>query len=88
MSNYIMRLDDASDHMDIGKWQRMESLLDRFEIKPIFGIIPENRDESLVSRYEGESSLLAKEVCVNGWKKDGHQQCTVTNIAMSLKKAG
>ena len=82
MSNYIMRLDDASDHMDIGKWQRMESLLDRYEIKPIFGIIPENRDESLVSRYE-ENPLFWQKVCEwveKGWTPamHGYQHCYVT----------
>lgn len=82
MGNYIMRLDDASDHMDIGKWQRMESLLDRYEIKPIFGIIPENRDESLVSRYE-TNPLFWQKVCgwvEKGWTPamHGYQHCYVT----------
>lgn len=52
MSNYILRLDDASDYMDIEKWMRMERLLDKYQIKPIFGIIPKNGDESLVSKYQ------------------------------------
>ena len=52
LSQYILRLDDASDHMDLEKWGRMEKLLDKYEIKPIFGIIPKNGDESLVSKYE------------------------------------
>lgn len=30
MSQYILRLDDASDYMDVKKWQRMEELLDQF----------------------------------------------------------
>lgn len=30
----------------------MEKLLDKYEVKPIFGIIPKNGDESLVSKYE------------------------------------
>lgn len=52
MSQYILRLDDASEYMDLQKWTRMEKLLDKYEIKPIFGIIPQNRDESLVSKYK------------------------------------
>lgn len=52
MSNYILRLDDASDYMDLEKWMRMERLLDKYQIKPIFGIIPKNGDESLVSKYQ------------------------------------
>lgn len=52
MSNYIIRLDDASDYMDIDRWERMEALLDQYGIKPIFGIIPKNEDESLISQYK------------------------------------
>lgn len=29
MSKYIIRLDDASDYMDVEKWQQMEDLLDK-----------------------------------------------------------
>ena len=29
MSQYILRLDDASDYMDTEKWQRMEDMLDK-----------------------------------------------------------
>lgn len=49
MKQYLLRLDDASDHMDVEKWKRMEELLDRHGVKPIFGIIPENRDPSMTS---------------------------------------
>lgn len=45
---YILRLDDASEYMDIKKWKRMEELLDKHEIKPIFGIIPANEDTELL----------------------------------------
>ena len=38
MTRYIMRLDDASDYMDVTKWERMKELLDKYEIKPVFGI--------------------------------------------------
>lgn len=51
MSQYIMRLDDASAYMDISKWTRMEELLDKYGIKPLVGIIPDNRDDDLVSNY-------------------------------------
>ena len=52
MSSYILRLDDASDYMDLEKWSQMEKLLDKYAIKPIFGIIPQNRDESLYTKYK------------------------------------
>ncbi len=51
MNKYIIRLDDASDYMDVKKWRQMEDLLDAFNIKPLVGIIPENRDPSMVGNY-------------------------------------
>ena len=44
MSCYILRLDDASDYMDVEKWSRMEELLDKYQIKPLVGVIPDNQD--------------------------------------------
>ena len=37
---YIIRLDDACDKRDVCKWDKMEELLDKYNIKPIVGIIP------------------------------------------------
>ena len=48
MNQSLLRLDDASDYMDIEKWQRLEEFLDRYGIKPLVGIIPDNQDASLI----------------------------------------
>lgn len=40
MGKYILRLDDAAERMDIVKWNRMEVLLDKYNIKPLVGVIP------------------------------------------------
>lgn len=45
---YLLRLDDASEHMDIDKWLRIERMLDKYGIKPIYGIIPHNQDPELL----------------------------------------
>lgn len=47
MAKYIMRLDDACEKMDVEKWARMESLLDRHGIKPLVGIIPKCEDKQM-----------------------------------------
>ena len=60
MTKYIMRLDDASDYMDVEKWNRMKLLLDKYEVKPIFGIIPDNKDESLTGAYERDELFWDK----------------------------
>lgn len=60
LSKYILRLDDASEYMDIKKWTQMELLLDQYNIKPIFGIIPDNRDSSIIEKYEKDLDFWEK----------------------------
>ncbi len=64
---FLMRLDDASEFMDIKKWTRMEKLLDKYNIKPIFGIIPANKDPDLIlyGRVNGFWELMIR------WKEKG-----------------
>lgn len=65
---YIIRLDDASEHMKLGNWLKMKELLDKYEIKPIFGIIPMNMDPELI-KYESIDDFwyLVKQWCEEGW---------------------
>ena len=42
-----MRLDDAAPQRDMEKWNRMEALLDKYNIKPLIGVIPDCRDEEM-----------------------------------------
>ena len=74
MSQYILRLDDASDYMDLAKWKKMERLLDHYEINPIFGIIPQNHDEALISKYEQNPDFwaLAHRWIEKGWTPAMH----------------
>lgn len=68
MRNYIIRLDDASEYMDLHKWERIEILLDKYGIKPIYGIIPKNRDESLLAKYERNSNFWEM---MHAWENKG-----------------
>ena len=63
-----MRLDDASEYMDVEKWQRMEDLLDKYHIKPIVGVIPDNQDPDMVGVYPKDEQFWKKVQC---WKKKG-----------------
>lgn len=45
---YIIRLDDASEHMNLDNWIRIKALLDKYGVKPIYGIIPNNQDLKLL----------------------------------------
>lgn len=68
MSQYIMRLDDASEYMDVEKWQRMEDLLDKYHIKPIVGVIPDNQDSDMVGVYPKDEQFWEE---VQRWKEKG-----------------
>lgn len=47
-AKYIIRLDDASEHMDYAKWNPYFELFDKHNIKPIIAVIPFNRDIKMV----------------------------------------
>ena len=47
MAKYLIRLDDACPTQDYAKWLRIEKLLDKYNIKPIVAIIPNNKDKNL-----------------------------------------
>ena len=42
---YLIRLDDACDTMNWEKWLRMEVLLDKYQVKPLIAVIPNNADD-------------------------------------------
>lgn len=66
---YLIRLDDASEYMDEDRWTYMQLLLDKYHVKPIFGIIPHNRDPLLISSYKKNIKFweIAKKWIGNGW---------------------
>ena len=73
LKQYIIRLDDSSEHMNLEKWLRMKRLLDKYNIKPIFGIIPDNKDPDLL-QYEEVPGYwdLVKQWITEGWKPAMH----------------
>jgi len=44
-------MDDASPTMSLEKWNRLEKLLDKYQIKPIVAVIPNNKDPKLLLNY-------------------------------------
>ena len=49
---FIIRLDDAAPNMKIQHWLKIEEILDKYNIKPIVGVIPDNKDLKLIHEYE------------------------------------
>lgn len=42
-----IRMDDITLDMDWKKFEELKGLLDEYEIKPLIGVVPDNRDENL-----------------------------------------
>ena len=47
-SSYLLRLDDACPTMNSERWDRMELLLNRYNVRPLVGIVPNCEDEKLI----------------------------------------
>lgn len=47
-----VRLDDITPDMDWERFLKFKELLDRYQVKPLIGVVPENRDENLKSEYK------------------------------------
>ncbi|MDP4121248.1 MAG: DUF2334 domain-containing protein, partial [Bacillota bacterium] len=45
---YLIRLDDAAPNMNHENWDRIEKLLLQYNICPLIGVIPNNKDEQLL----------------------------------------
>lgn len=71
-----VRLDDITPDMDWEKFRRLETLLDKYHIAPLLGIVPDNQDENLmrnpvmldfdkqIKEWEAKGWVLA----MHGWK--------------------
>jgi hypothetical protein len=45
-----VRLDDITPDMDWERFYKFKALLDRYQVKPLIGVVPDNRDPGLVKR--------------------------------------
>lgn len=65
---YLLRLDDASEYMNVQNWAHIESILDKYNIKPIVAVIPNNQDPSFIDNYKKDDKFWAK---VKEWNSKG-----------------
>lgn len=65
---FLIRLDDASEYMNIEGWARMERMLDENGIKPLVGVIPENRDPVLTAQFAKDAAFWEK---AKAWQEKG-----------------
>ena len=45
--NITVRLDDITPDMDWERFYKFKALLDQYQVKPLIGVVPDNRDELL-----------------------------------------
>lgn len=62
----LIRLDDACEFMDVSKWSRLESILDKYGVKPVVGIVPQPQDEEWIHKYPPDEQFWQK---VETWKE-------------------
>ena len=67
-SGFLIRLDDIAENMDWKMMERATNLFDKFNIKPVLGIIPNNKDPELLAYPKGEKKFWDQ---VRDWKKKG-----------------
>ena len=65
--DYCLRLDDACPQMNTEKWARIERILDKYKVRPIVGVIPENRDPDFVAVADENFWKKACEWQKKGW---------------------
>ena len=62
-----MRLDDAADRMNVDNWNKMEKILDLYQIKPLVGVIPNCCDKEML-KYDVDDQFWDK---ISVWKQNG-----------------
>ena len=71
-SGLLIRLDDIAANMNWTLMEKAENLFDKFSVKPILGVIPNNQDKQLLV-YEKKGDFWKK---VYNWqKRDGKFLC-------------
>lgn len=66
-ARYLIRLDDAMPTLHSERWQMVENLLDKYGIKPMVAVIPNNLDESM--KFDVEDLFFWDRV--KTWKAKG-----------------
>lgn len=64
---YLIRLDDACPTHNSERWARVETILDRYKIRPLVGIVPDNTDPKLICK-EPDKEFWDK---ARAWQRKG-----------------
>lgn len=86
MSKYLIRLDDACPTMNKEKWGRMEELLGQYDIIPMVGVIPDNKDvKQLIDSPDPSFWIKVHSWQDKGWEiaLHGYDHCYVSDKGQS-----
>jgi len=73
MTSYLIRLDDIHPNMNYDRFVKFCNILDKYNIKPILGVIPNNKDKSLNSNESiKDFFLIVKKLQNNGYTISMH----------------
>lgn len=68
-----VRLDDITSDMDWGKFYKFKEILDKYQINPLIGVVPDNQDKTLMINPKKEAFFLyVKELEAQGWSIAQH----------------
>lgn len=67
MRKIAIRIDDITPEMDWVKFHRFEKLLDKYEICPLIGVVPENRDPKLRGADGRRNPAFGDEKAYKDW---------------------
>jgi hypothetical protein len=86
MLHYILRLDDACPFTHKENWFQVETILEKYNIQPIVGIIPDSKDKTFtwdedkkfwtttVTRYVQKNWVIAQHGCHHLISKGTHSE--------------
>lgn len=84
-NKYLIRLDDACPTMDVKKWQRIENILDFYDVCPMVGVVPANEDPQLkIDALDDDFWTKVRTWKKKGWAiaLHGYNHCLISDAGM------
>ncbi|MBM3968551.1 MAG: DUF2334 domain-containing protein [Planctomycetes bacterium] len=69
-ARYLIRLDDIAPHMDWPRFERLSQVFDKFSLRPLLGVIPDNQDPQLreFPKFVGDFWEKVRSLQARGWE--------------------
>jgi predicted deacetylase len=86
MARYLIRFDDLCPTINHSKWSAVERVVDKYNVRPIVAIVPDNQDPALVAdKEDGKFWARMRGLGARGWTIGLHgYQHLCTNNGRSL----